>query len=64
MERQQREVKREKEGLLLTLAEGFQTADLNRAFFQQGIVLSEISLRKKTLESQFLDIIKEQNQPA
>jgi ABC-type multidrug transport system ATPase subunit len=56
-----RDIKREKDGLLLTLTEGFSTADLNRALFQQGIVLSELSLRKKTLESQFLDIIKEQN---
>jgi ABC-type multidrug transport system ATPase subunit len=54
-----RDIKQEKEGLLLTLAEGVGTADLNRALFQQGIVLSELSLRKKTLESQFLDIIKE-----
>jgi ABC-type multidrug transport system ATPase subunit len=57
------DIKREKEGLLLTLTEGFGTADLNRALFQQGIVLAELSLRKKTLESQFLDIIKEQNKP-
>jgi hypothetical protein len=43
--------------LLLTLAGDFSTADLNRVLFQQGIVLAELSLRKKTLESQFLDII-------
>ena len=49
---------REKEGLLLTLADAFSTTDLNQALFQQGIVLAELSLRKKTLESQFLDIIK------
>lgn len=49
---------REKEGLLLTLGEGFSTTDLNQSLFQQGIVLAELSLRKKTLESQFLDIIK------
>ncbi|MGV3642495.1 MAG: ABC transporter ATP-binding protein [Adhaeribacter sp.] len=49
---------REKDGLLLTLGEGFSTSDLNQALFQQGIVLAELSLRKKTLESQFLDIIK------
>ncbi|MGV3504386.1 MAG: ABC transporter ATP-binding protein [Adhaeribacter sp.] len=49
---------REKDGLLLTLGQGFSTTDLNQALFQQGIVLAELSLRKKTLESQFLDIIK------
>jgi ABC-2 type transport system ATP-binding protein len=58
---QVRDLQKEKQGLLLTLAEGFSTADLNRAFFDRGIILSELSLRKKTLESQFLDIIKDQN---
>jgi ABC-type multidrug transport system ATPase subunit len=60
---QVKDIKREKAGLLLTLAADFTTADLNRALFQQGIVLAELSLRKKTLESQFLDIIKDQNKP-
>jgi ABC-type multidrug transport system ATPase subunit len=57
------DIKREKDGLLLTLTDGFSTAALNQFLFQQGIVLSGLSLRKKTLESQFLDIIKDQNKP-
>jgi ABC-2 type transport system ATP-binding protein len=47
--------------LLLTLAEDFSPADLNRVLFQQGIVLAELSRRQKTLESQFLDIIHQNN---
>jgi ABC-type uncharacterized transport system ATPase subunit len=54
------DIKREKDGLLLTLTDGFSTAALNQHLFQQGIVLSGLSLRKKTLESQFLDITKDQ----
>ena len=49
----------EQNHVVLTLADGFSSADLNQAFFQAGIILSELTVRKKTLESQFLDIIKE-----
>ncbi|MDB5263342.1 MAG: hypothetical protein JWQ14_2625, partial [Adhaeribacter sp.] len=43
------------------LADGFSSADLNQAFFREGIILSELTLRQKSLESQFLNIINEQN---
>jgi ABC-type multidrug transport system ATPase subunit len=58
---QVKDIKKEKTGLLLTLAGDFSTADLNRVLFHQGIILAELSLRKKTLESQFLDIIHQNN---
>ncbi|MGV3587128.1 MAG: ABC transporter ATP-binding protein [Adhaeribacter sp.] len=43
--------------MVLTLANGFTSTDLNQAFFQRGIILSELTVRQKSLEAQFLDII-------
>jgi len=60
---QVQQIRPEKNQLILTLAEGFNSADLNRFLFSKGVVLSELSVRKKSLESQFLDIIKQSNQP-
>jgi ABC-type multidrug transport system ATPase subunit len=42
----------------LTLQSGTDSADLNRAFFTQGIALGQLVVRKKSLESQFMEIIK------
>jgi ABC-type multidrug transport system ATPase subunit len=42
----------------LTLREGVDSTALNRAFFDQGIALGQLVVRKKSLESQFLEIIK------
>jgi ABC-2 type transport system ATP-binding protein len=53
----------EKDYLVLTLANGYSSADLNRAFFSKGMVLGELTVRKKSLESQFLDIINNQYTP-
>ncbi|GEO04108.1 ABC transporter ATP-binding protein [Adhaeribacter aerolatus] len=53
--------RQEENYLMLTLANGYSSADLNQAFFQSGIILSELTVRKKSLESQFLDIIKDKN---
>lgn len=52
-------IRKENTELYLTLTEGFTSADLNQVLFAQGIVLSQLTLRKKSLESQFLDIIRE-----
>ena len=56
---QVRQFRPEQNTVVLTLADGFSSADLNQAFFQEGIILSELTVRKKSLESEFLDIIKE-----
>lgn len=61
---QVKQIKPGKNELVLTLSEGFSSADLNRALFAQGIVLSQLTVRKKSLESQFLDIIKDQTSSA
>ncbi|MBC3539890.1 ABC transporter ATP-binding protein [Rufibacter sediminis] len=42
----------------LTLQPNSDSSDLNRAFFAQGIALGQLVVRKKSLESQFLEIIK------
>ena len=53
----------EKDYLVLTLAPEVSSAELNQAFFNHTLILSEIMVRKKSLESQFLDIIKDSNTP-
>ena len=61
---QVKQIRKENTELVLSLADGFSSADLNQTLFAQGIVLSQITLRKKSLESQFLDIIRDQTPPA
>jgi ABC-type multidrug transport system ATPase subunit len=46
-----------KDHLQLTLQEGFGSADLNRALMERGVVLSQLIVRKKSLEAQFMEII-------
>ncbi|MBC5775150.1 ATP-binding cassette domain-containing protein [Pontibacter sp. KCTC 32443] len=48
----------EKEYISLTLQDGYTSTDLNRDMFAQGIVLSQLVGRRKSLEKQFLEIIK------
>ncbi|CAN5913321.1 ABC transporter ATP-binding protein [soil metagenome] len=50
-----------KDHLQLTLQEGFSSADLNRALMERGVVLSQLIVRKKSLESQFMQMM---NTPA
>ncbi|WP_242916779.1 ABC transporter ATP-binding protein [Pontibacter liquoris] len=51
----------EKENLVLTLQEGCTSADVNKAMFEAGIVLSQVVVRRKSLETQFLEIVKTQS---
>jgi ABC-2 type transport system ATP-binding protein len=51
----------QKDHLQLTLQEGFSSADLNRALMERGVVLSQLVVRKKSLESQFIHMM---NTPA
>ncbi|WP_187262931.1 ABC transporter ATP-binding protein [Pontibacter beigongshangensis] len=48
----------DKEGIVLTLSEGYNSQDINRDMFAQGIVLSQLIVRRKSLEAQFMEIIK------
>lgn len=45
----------------LTLQSGTDSSEVNRAFFAQGIALGQLIVRKKSLESQFMEIIKADN---
>ena len=56
------EVKRMPTGFEVHLAKGFKPQDLSRSLSSHGIVLSRLELRKQTLEQQFLEIIKNENQ--
>ncbi|WP_242927519.1 ABC transporter ATP-binding protein [Pontibacter vulgaris] len=49
--------RREKEFIILTLQEGYNSTDINRDMFAQNIVLSQLIVRRKSLEAQFLEII-------
>ena len=50
-----------KEGRILVVKaqEGITPADINEFLIEKGIVLSHLSLRKKTLEQQFLELLQE-----
>ncbi|RDV13749.1 ATP-binding cassette domain-containing protein [Pontibacter diazotrophicus] len=45
----------------LTLQDNFSSADVNKAMFNAGIVLAQLTVRRKSLEAQFLEIIKKQH---
>ena len=48
----------EKENIALSLQDGYTSADVNQAMFEAGIVLTQLVVRRKSLEAQFLEIIK------
>jgi ABC-type multidrug transport system ATPase subunit len=48
----------ERDIIHLALHEGYKSEDVNKAMFEAGVVLSQIVVRRKTLEAQFLEIIK------
>lgn len=45
--------------IVLDVDENISTTQINKYFFDNGIVLSELKENKKSLEDQFLEIIKE-----
>ena len=51
----------ERDTIHVTLHEGYDGKDLNRAMFEAGIILSQLTLHRKSLEAQFLEIIKNTN---
>jgi ABC-type multidrug transport system ATPase subunit len=46
-------------GFIVGLKEGSSPADLNRFVFEKGLALGEIIVYQKSLESQFLELVKE-----
>ncbi|MFP4469657.1 MAG: ABC transporter ATP-binding protein [Bacteroidales bacterium] len=53
------DTKREGRILVVKAQEGITPADINEFLIEKGIVLSHLSLRKKTLEQQFLELLQE-----
>lgn len=51
--------KENKDHILVSLEEGKKEEDLNEYFFSEGFTLSGLLSHKKTLESQFLELVKE-----
>ena len=47
----------ERDWLNLTLKPGFSSIDVNKALFANNLIASQIMVRKKSLESQFLEIV-------
>ncbi|GAB2942750.1 ABC transporter ATP-binding protein [Hymenobacter coalescens] len=47
-------------GCSLTLPETHTAADLNRALFSQGLTLAHLSTERRSLESQFLELVKKE----
>lgn len=56
---QVQDIREEKEDFVLTLTNGVTSGELNKILFAHGIILSQLMVRKKSLETEFLDIIKE-----
>jgi ABC-2 type transport system ATP-binding protein len=43
----------------ITLTEGFGSSDVNRVAYERGIMLSELKIKKSSLEEQFLELVRE-----
>jgi ABC-2 type transport system ATP-binding protein len=51
-----RQLKREKEKMILSFINPVNAGEVNRHFFEKGITLTTLSQRRSTLESMFLEI--------
>ncbi|MCZ6519994.1 MAG: ABC transporter ATP-binding protein [Bacteroidetes bacterium] len=52
-------LKKEKEKLIITMQNGIGSEEVNKYLFEKGIVASHLVTQKKSLEKQFLEILKE-----
>lgn len=57
-------VKKEGNGYVVKMKEGFHSLELNRYLFEKGIVASHLVTQKKSLEKQFLEILAEADHAA
>lgn len=55
------EIATDENSLLLTCTENISSADINRLCFEKGIVLSKLNVRRKSLETRFLEITGNQS---
>ncbi len=51
-------IQAENSGVKVRLNEGSNSSDLNKYVYEKGLILTEIILHQKTLESQFLELVK------
>lgn len=51
-------VTRENKNLLVVLKKEYTTSDLNSYAFSKGLILTKLEVRKRSLESQFLELVK------
>lgn len=51
-------VSRENNDLLVFLKKGYTASDINSYAFSKGVILTKLELRKRSLESQFLELVK------
>ena len=51
--------RQERDLVHLTLQDGYSSMDVNKAMFEAGVVLAQLTVRRKSLEAQFLEIIKQ-----
>jgi ABC-type multidrug transport system ATPase subunit len=54
---------REGEGFKVTLKTGYKPGDLNKEMAGKGIVLTRLEVLRNTLEDQFLELVKQDNDP-
>jgi ABC-2 type transport system ATP-binding protein len=52
-------IRKEKNYWVVQMKDGFHSLELNRFLFEKGIVVSHLATRKKSLESQFLEILSD-----
>ena len=51
-------VTRENNNLMVILKKGYSTSDINAYAFSKGLILTKLEQRKRSLESQFLELVK------
>jgi ABC-type multidrug transport system ATPase subunit len=51
-------VNRDNNELLVVLKKGYTTSDINSYAFSKGLILTRLELRKRSLESQFLELVR------
>ena len=56
--------KEEENGIFVSLKDSKSASDLNAFIFSGGIILSKLITHYKSLESQFLELVKDENQQA
>lgn len=54
-------VQRDNGKFVVKMKDGFHSHDINKYLFQKGIVASQLNTQKKSLEKQFLEILKEED---